>query len=161
MKKLLFIFTLCSLAGFMAYGQSGHDRSDLEKNPEIRAKIEAYRTAFYTEKLQLTPDEAQNFWPLFREMNQRSRALKKEFKTKRRPDDFSNASDAEIKAGMKRHFEFKQKSLDLKKEYAYKFLNVLPARKTAMLPVLEHEFKRTILKEFRKRKGEENERRRH
>ncbi len=161
MKKLLFILSICSFAGLSAFAQPGHrEMSELEKNPEIRKKIESYRTAYFTEKLELTPQEAETFWPLFREMNQRKHKLKKTYKPKRRPADLTKATDAEIKSEIKQHFEFKQKALDLEKEYAYKFMEVLPAQKAAMLPMLEQEFKRTILREFRKRKGEDGPRRR-
>jgi len=155
MKKLFLILSICSFAGLSAFAQPGHgEMPDLEKNPEIRKKIESYRTAYYTEKLALTPQEAEAFWPLFREMNERKHTLKKTYKPRKHHRDLANATDAEIKSLMKQHFEFKQKELDLEKEYAYKFMEVLPVKKVSMLPMLEQEFKRTILREFRKRKGE-------
>lgn len=156
MKKLLLILSICSFASLSVFAQPGRgEMPDLEKNPEIRKKIEAYRTAYFTEKLELTPQEAEAFWPLFREMNERKHSLKKTYKPKKHRPDLANATDAEIKSNMKRHFEFKQKALDLEKEYAYKFIEVLPVKKAARLPMLEQEFKRTILREFKKRKGED------
>jgi hypothetical protein len=48
-----------------------------------------------------------------------------------------------------------QKLLDLKKNYANQFLKVLPARKVAMIPVVERRFKEKVLKEMRNKRSEQ------
>ena len=60
MKKYLLILTLlfgCFSVAFTQENQPGND----QKNQE---KIQALYVAYVTQQLQLTPDEAQKFWPL-------------------------------------------------------------------------------------------------
>ncbi len=154
MKKIiLFILINCiSIAIISAQPhRGGKHKGDL--SPEAREKMEAYRVAFITEKLELTAEEAQQFWPIFNEREERLRAIKKEQKQHRRNTDFANLTDAEIQAMIDHHFDFKQRELDIEREYTAKFAKVLPLRKVVMLHRLEREFKKKILNEFRKRRG--------
>ncbi len=57
MKKCLLILSLFCM-GFMAQAQD----DDPSKKAE---RIQALKTAFITQKLQLTEDEAQRFWPVY------------------------------------------------------------------------------------------------
>ena len=63
-------------------------------------------------------------------------------------------SDSEVLEHMERSFITEQKLLDLKKNYSNQFLNVLPARKVAMIPVVERRFKEKVLKEMRNKRSE-------
>jgi len=98
----------------------------------MREKMEAYRVAFITEKLELTTEEAQQFWPIFNEREQQ-------------------LTDTEIQALIDRHFDFKQQELNIEREYTAKFAKALPLRKIIMLHRVEREFRHKILKEYRKR----------
>jgi hypothetical protein len=62
MKKivLLALFSLLTL-GFNAQGQAKNDDVRKQWWEDFKAK----RAAFLTEKIGLTPDEAQKFWPLY------------------------------------------------------------------------------------------------
>jgi len=122
-----------------------------ESTPEMREKIEAYRVAFVTEKLELSTEEAQQFWPIFNEREKLLRALKKEQKQHRKNTDISQLEDAEIQTLIDRHFDFKQRELDINRKYAAKFAKVLPLRKVVMLHRVEREFRHKILKEYKKR----------
>lgn len=66
MKKFILILSL-SCIGFLAQAQD----DDPSKKAE---RIQALKTAFITQKLQLTSEEAQKFWPVYgnyeREINQ-------------------------------------------------------------------------------------------
>ena len=57
MKKYLLILTLLFGSFSMAFAQEGEDLKKQEK-------IQALYVAYVTQQLQLTPDEAQKFWPL-------------------------------------------------------------------------------------------------
>ena len=50
-----------------------------------------------------------------------------------------------------KHFDFKQRELDIEREYVAKFAKVLPLRKVVMLHRIEREFRRKILNEYRNR----------
>ena len=116
-------------------------------------KVEALRISFITQKINLSTTEAQSFWPLYNEFNDKVKSLRKsfraqygtvtEFKSDKEADEYLNA---EIK--------LRQNEVDLQKEYFEKFKKVLGSKKTAMLRKAEEEFKIQIIKTF---KGNSND----
>lgn len=66
MKKLYFMLAFITIT-CLAYAQ------DEQPSEKKQADIEALRVAFISKELQLTPDEAQRFWPVY---NQYSVELK-------------------------------------------------------------------------------------
>jgi hypothetical protein len=108
-------------------------------------KVDAQRVSFITEKVKLTTAEAQSFWPLYNEYNDKIKTLRKNFrsnyggkeeiKSDKEADDFLNAE-----------INLKQSEVDLRKEYTDKFKKVLGVKKTAMLRKAEEEFLRILIK---------------
>lgn len=153
MKKIIVLALISCLSIAMISAQPNHrgKKHKGEPTPEMREKMEAYRVAFYTEKLDLTVEEAQQFWPIFNEREKRLRTLKKEKRKKKKETDLDQLTDAEMQVMIDSHFDFKQQELDIQREYAAKFAKVLPMRKILKLHHVEHEFRRKILKEYRRR----------
>ena len=50
--------------------------SNLVAQGERREKLKAYKTAFITEKLELTPAEAEKFWPVYNNYENKVHQLK-------------------------------------------------------------------------------------
>lgn len=119
----------------------------------MEERIEALRIAFFTEKLQLTPEESQNFWPLFNEFNKKERALRKTYKMDKSPELLS---DAEAESLIDNMFVMEEEMLQLKKEYFGKMREVLPVRKLALLPHIDRQFKERLLREMRNRQERQN-----
>ncbi len=117
-------------------------------------KIEAMKVGFITNKLELSAKEAQLFWPLYNEYNQKMEKLRKSKKS-----DFDelknkgeNLSDKEISTFMDEVFATRQKELDLQKEYFDKYAKVLPLKKVALLYQAENQFKRELLRKIKEKK---------
>ena len=119
-------------------------------NPRVKEKIEARRVAFFTNKLELTPEEAQKFWPLFNEFQEKRELI---VSSNGRAKNFQIMSDEEVEQFVNRQLEEEEKLLALKKEYVQKLKSVLPIRKVAMLPRVEKRFKEWILQQIRNRRG--------
>ncbi|MBP7821774.1 MAG: hypothetical protein KA010_02545 [Saprospiraceae bacterium] len=117
-------------------------------------KIESLRIAFITDKLELTPEESQRFWPLYREYSDKQHALKKEGRMSMK--DLDNMSDSEAERMAENHLEIQRKSDILKEEYYKKFKMVLPIKKVIKLQQAEREFKQMLME--RMQKGKENRR---
>ncbi|MEY3415919.1 MAG: hypothetical protein RL060_30, partial [Bacteroidota bacterium] len=67
MKKIIrYILTLLALAS-TAYAQ----------NPGNREKIEAAKIGFISERLALTPKQAQTFWPIYNEYTFKKKEIRK------------------------------------------------------------------------------------
>lgn len=120
-----------------------------QKNAATKERMQAMRTAFITEKLQLTPDEAQDFWPLYNEYQNKRKALRKGHK---KGANIDVMSDKEVDNYMANTLEKEQQGLDLKKEYFQKLQSVISTRKIAKLVQAEKEFKKRLVKRTQKQK---------
>jgi hypothetical protein len=121
------------------------------QNKGTSDKIEAMKIAFLTNKMELTSKEAQLFWPLYNEYNDKAEKLRK---VKR--SDFSelknkmdNLTDAQIRQYMNEVLDTKQKELTLEKEYFEKYIKVLPAKKLAKLYQAENLFKKELIRKLK------------
>lgn len=116
-------------------------------------KVEALKVSFITQKINLTTTEAQSFWPLYNEFNDKVKSLRKNFRAQYGPiTEFK--SDKEADEYLNAETKLKQNEVDLQKEYFEKFKKVLGAKKTAMLRKAEEEFKIQIIKTI---KGNSND----
>lgn len=139
MRKITFVFTLTlGLIPLLSWAQP--------RNMEDR--IESLRIAFFTEKLQLSPDESKTFWPLFNEFQEKERAIKKNYQN---DTSLELMSDAEAEKLIDNSFKMEDELLQLKKEYYGKMRKVLPVRKIALLSRIERQFKERLLEEWRNR----------
>jgi len=122
-------------------------------SPEQREKIEALKVSFLTDKMNLTPEEAQKFWPVYNKYKEEMKALrqdKREAKPDGEPKSMDAMSDAEINQLIEQKFIFEQKELDLKKKYLAEYKKVLPVKKVAALYRAEDDFKKHLLQQAQK-----------
>jgi len=105
-------------------------------------KIRSMKVGFLTEKLSLTSEEAELFWPVYNKYQDRKDAIRKEYK---------NASQTDADAHIKRQ----EAELTLDKEYNSKFKKVLAAEKVLLLHQAEREWTKILLQEIRKRKSKD------
>ncbi len=131
---------LLLLAFSPARAQQGGSQPRLER-------IEAARVAYLTEKLSLTSEQAQRFWPVYNEYTDKRRSLRKQGRPggPRRPD-FATMSDKEIREAINDQFATRQSELNLEKEYLDKFQKVISLRQVALLYQAERDFTKELLK---------------
>ncbi|MGE0561706.1 MAG: Spy/CpxP family protein refolding chaperone [Flavobacteriales bacterium] len=116
-------------------------------NPE---KFKAMKIAYLTDKLSLTPEEAQQFWPIYNEFESKKKAERKEFRDdKKDMGKEIELSDADIEKMLNERIQLKQDELNLEKEYLAKFKMVLPMKKVGELYKAEESFKRDLLRKMR------------
>ena len=139
----LFLLTICLIFSCLSFAQES------SKNE----KIESMKVAFLSTKLELTAKEAQQFWPLYNEFQQKMEKLRKSKKS-----DFEdikskieNGTDKELTVYMDEVFATRQKELDLQKEYYEKYAKVVPLKKVALLYQAENQFKRELLKKIKEK----------
>ena len=96
-------------------------------------RVEALRVAFIAEQLNITPAEAQKFWPIYNQYRNDIETLRKNFRLQ--PDQELTA-DQQI--------DMAQKKLDLKKKYKIQFENSLGKEKVDRLYNLENEFNQKV-----------------
>jgi hypothetical protein len=148
---LSFVFVTILVTTGFTQGPPGEPRNG-EAFENRRDRMEAVKVSYMTVELDLSSEESQAFWPLYNEYRGKEKALRKANKPSKKIGDMS---DSEVLEHMDRSFMTEQKLLDLKKNYANQFLKVLPARKVAMIPVVERRFKEKVLKEMRNKRSEQ------
>ncbi len=136
---LVFVFTLQGTA-------QPHKRKQ-----EHREKIRAHKIGFLTEKLDLSPEEAQQFWPLYNELEAERQSLQKEFIDKGfgKERKVETMSDEELDEMVLQRLEQEKAMVDLKIEYYDKFKDILPVRKVFLLYRSELEFRKMLIERLR------------
>ncbi|MCK6691615.1 MAG: hypothetical protein L6Q97_05880 [Thermoanaerobaculia bacterium] len=151
MKYAFFIITL-----FLCGASLRAQEFDPDKRDE---RLKAYRVAIFTEVLRLTGEEAQGFWPVYNEYQDKRDKLQDELRPKKQLDVMN---DNEVEEQVKRHFEMRQRELDLERDLYQNLRKVLPLRKIAKIPAAEREFRERLiikLQEARARRQERMDRR--
>lgn len=118
-----------------------------------RERIKSEKVAFITEKLDLTVAEAQSFWPLYNEFTNLSDELFLEERQIARElrHNKQELSQNEMSEKLDRLFEIRIEQAKLEKKYHQKYKEVLPTIKVVALFHVEHDFRRHLLRKYKKR----------
>ena len=147
--KHIKIFIILLIFSSVAIAQENNHKSERPS----KEKMKSMKIAYITEKLELTPDEAQKFWPVYNEYEKKKEVLIKEKRMgKKHKKDGVDFTDTELEQHIEKHFTSRQKELDLDKEYHVKFKSVLPMKKIGKLYVARDQFKRELLRKIRAHK---------
>jgi hypothetical protein len=119
--------------------------------------IESLRTGFISQKLNLSNEESQKFWPVYDQYQNDVDALKKQRKANRelvmKAGGIDNMKDADVQKMIATETDIQSLELELHKQYIIKFEQVIPARKVAKFFIAEEEFKIYLLKQLSDRRG--------
>lgn len=154
MMKTKLLIMVCFLLGTVSYAQPPQGHEIPHGNKEKREKIAAMKVEYFTSQLELTPTEAQQFWPVYNEfiskVHELERAKRKLMKKDR--EDVA-LSDAEVNMRIQKIFNTEQQILDLKREYDLKFKKVLPVQKVGKLYNAEQSFRHELLRKMKEGGG--------
>ncbi|MCA6074702.1 Spy/CpxP family protein refolding chaperone [Fulvivirga sedimenti] len=139
-----YLFTLI-LAVFFTTGLVAQDEA-------ARQKIESARIALITERLELTPDQAEKFWPIYREYQEKMNGLRQEYQQARgnvrRQDLTEEESQRLLELGMK----MKEQQLGMEKTYSERLTKIITSRQLLALRKAEDDFRRMLLERLEKRR---------
>ena len=109
-----------------------------------RDKIEALRVSFINKKLEFSNNEAEKFWPVYNEYNDKIKAIKKNLRQsyRRSPESLSEKEAEEL---YQLDVKSKQAEVDIHKQYSEKIKTIIGAKKYIKLRIAEEEFKREII----------------
>ncbi len=146
--KIIYVVIVISLIIFLprslSYGQ-----------PEnYMDKIESIRIAFFTERLDLTTEEAQKFWPVYKDFSNRREKINEDrrllFRYIMKNGDF--LSDKEINESLDKYLNLSKEETSLNEVFNQKFLNILPPKKVIKIYITENQFKAYILNQIKERR---------
>jgi hypothetical protein len=122
------------------------------QDEEALNKIESARIALITERLGLSPEQAEKFWPLYREYTQHRQELLKEYQSMRKSSDGKQISDEESKALLQKGIKLKERQLDLDRNYNDKLNRVITNNQILLLRRAEEDFRKMILQRLDNRR---------
>ncbi len=114
-----------------------------------RDRIESMRIAFITEKLNLSTEEAQRFWPVYNEFKADERKIKQDGKPEKSLQDMT---EKEAEQFITERFSSQDRQLQLEKKYYARMKDVISIRKIALLYQAEIDFKKRLVEAVRNRK---------
>ena len=109
--------------------------------------IESIRVAFITQKLDLTPEESQKFWPVYNSYREEARRIAVKRAQQRRALKHQPGTAAPVD-----ELQLESEMLELKKRYRVEFARVLPKQKAALVYPAEREFMQQLIEHLPKRK---------
>lgn len=134
MKQLLIMLAILLITG-----------SIMAQDKKMRQKIESARIAMISERLNLTPEQAQEFWPVYNEFTNKRKQLRQDFQ-KQKPDaPISELSEKERRQLVQNGIDLKQKELDLEKQYSTKILDVISTQQMLSLRKAEGDFRKMLI----------------
>jgi len=136
-----------------------HHSQAQQNNRTKFGELKAQRKAFVTEKLLLTSEEGQLFWPIYQKYTDELDELKIERIKSRKMlvKKLDNLSDKELDNLMTNDLTNDQKIVDLRKKYHQEFRKVLSAKKVINLYIAERQFKESLAKRWKDKGNKINE----
>lgn len=113
-------------------------------------KIKALKASYLTESLSLTPKEAENFWPIYNNFDERTNALyeQKWCEVKNGLNTIDDLDEATANELLDEYIALKAQSLQLKKEFIKQLKTVISSQKILRLKKAEHDFHKILLKKY-------------
>lgn len=150
MKKSTFIFFLIAAV--------------VHSQNEKYEKIKALKTAYITEKISLTPSEAEKFWPVYNDFEEKFHQLRHKKHSdayKQLSSGMENLNDMEANRLIDEFINMETERLTLKKKKIEALRKVISPKKIIGLRKAEDDFKRELLNRYRsgKKKSTENKKR--
>jgi len=130
-----------------------------QNRKENQERIKAQKVAFITERLDLSPKEAQEFWPVYNAFEDKVNSMRRnDLKEVREAMKRGNLSKDEAQKILNQFMAVEDKMHAAKKQLVSDLADILPPQKIIQLKVSEDEFNRRLMKmlEERRNKMQEN-----
>ncbi|CAL1521612.1 hypothetical protein [Chitinophaga sp. MM2321] len=129
----------------LAATRAGSAQQQLQTD-DATEKIKALQMDYLAKKLDLSPDEAQKFWPVYKNYTQEVELLIAERHNKKQPEKISGGNADDIaKTSMDKELGYEKRMLDIRSRYTHEFQRVLPARKAGVVFKSEREFRSLMI----------------
>ncbi len=137
MKKIFFAFVCLFMVANVMAQQPIQNR--------LKERVEAQRIGFITQRVNLTPEESQQFWPIYNQYTDKMQQIRTSTKM---DTSFDDMGDADIEKMIVSQMDKESRILDVRKEYYQKFKKIISVKKIAKLYKAEQDFKGEMLKQL-------------
>ena len=130
-----------------------------QRDSDRHERIQAMKIAYITERLELTPAEAEKFWPVYNDYNSKKNKVLQDMRKVRRHyiENHENMNEEEHLELLEKFIKLQKEDADLLPSYQEKFIEVLPPKKVMKLYIAEIQFKNYLLQKLRDHQGQVHE----
>lgn len=134
--KRIFLIAPLLLVVFLAKGQSGE-------------RIKAMKVTYISNRLDLSTDEAEKFWPIYSANEKAEKAIRQKYRFK---GSLITITDNEADEAIQNHIKMSEELLEQKRKYLTDLQKVVPSRKILLLNKAEREFNVEVLKALKEKR---------
>jgi hypothetical protein len=117
-----------------------------------RERIKALKVAYLTEQLELSTTEAQKFWPVYNDFEEKEQQLRKEKYSKRKETDVESLSESEAKKMIEDMISTDKMKQELREIFIKDLQKILSSKKIIKLKIAEDQFNKRMFEEYKKRR---------
>jgi hypothetical protein len=147
----LFVALIFLANSFLMAQNAGNN---VVKGQDKKEKVQAMKVAYLTDKLNLTSTDAEKFWPVYNEYQDKRDALQKAFRQKAKAAKEITAellTEQQADELINAQIQEEQDQLDLKKEYLPKFKKLIGSKKVVAMYIGEKEFNKILLQKLKEK----------
>lgn len=146
MKKILFI-----VIAIFTFNQN-------ITSQQFKQKMYLLKTSYITDAINLTPSEAEKFWPIYNQHNDKIHDLRFSLengliKNLLKNGDIDAVSDSEAEKFLRDYSKIEQEITNQRTQLIAKLSTIISAKKIIKLQKAERDFNKRMLQEYGKRKG--------
>ena len=152
MKIIKFFLLLISVMTFAFSINAQESKTDKEQ------EIKSQKIAFFSDKIGLTPAEAQVFWPIYNDYWAKKNKIIADRKEKMTyfANSSENMSNDEMIQYADQYIRYEMELAELLDEYHKEFKKILPINKVMKIYLADYEFKISLLKKIRESGKDDN-----
>ncbi|MBO0322398.1 hypothetical protein J0X14_08825 [Muricauda sp. CAU 1633] len=118
----------------------------------MRDRIKTLKVAFITERVGLTSEEAQQFWPIYNEHEDALENIRRK-EIQSRLSAAQGLSDSESEALLDNLLALQTEKYDADQAFISKIRKVISPKKVLLLLKAEDDFKKRLLQQYRRKQG--------
>lgn len=141
LKSISLIIVILSIS-VMCWSQKSH-------SPRSNDKIESMRIAYITDQLNLSSEEAREFWPVYNQFNDSMEKLRTE--ERNLVENNESIDEVEAKKIMTRLINISEEQLNLEKTYILNLSKIIGYQKSLQLKSFERSFKRELFYKMKRK----------
>jgi hypothetical protein len=153
MKYTIRLLSLIFVLSTLGLALNAQEHKGREERIE---KFRSMKIAFYTERLNLTPAEAEKFWPAYNEHEKEMREISRyrHFKPQNMDERLANMTDREAEEMADEMIEARKKEVQLEAAFHKDLKKILPPKKVMRLYITEIQFREYMLRRIRDERSE-------
>lgn len=144
-------FKLLAFAGLILLARQEKVNAQQRDRAELQ-QIQDAKVSMITNRLKLTTEQSEKFWPVYNEFSEKRRELRRAQRRIIMEKREGGMTDRAALSNLKEIQELKQKEVNLEKEYHEKFLTIISPSQLAELQSAEKAFNDMLLQRLDRRR---------